>query len=89
MKTAQDFNDIGAGMLPGYLGIEMLQVGQGEVLAQMPVKQCHMAPNGYLHAASVVALADTSCGNGTLASLPGRHGLYHHRIEIQPPGHGA
>ncbi len=70
MKTAQDFNNIGAGMLPGYLGIEMLQVGQGEVLAQMPVKQCHMAPNGYLHAASLVALADTSCGNGTLASLP-------------------
>jgi uncharacterized protein (TIGR00369 family) len=29
-----------------------------------------MAPNGYLHAATVVALADTSCGYGTVASLP-------------------
>ena len=29
-----------------------------------------MAPNGYLHAATVIALADTSCGYGTFASLP-------------------
>jgi uncharacterized protein (TIGR00369 family) len=29
-----------------------------------------MAPNGYLHAASVVALADTSCGYGCVAALP-------------------
>jgi uncharacterized protein (TIGR00369 family) len=29
-----------------------------------------MAPNGYLHAASVIALADTSCGYGCIAYLP-------------------
>ena len=29
-----------------------------------------MAPNGFLHAASVVALADTACGYGCVASLP-------------------
>ena len=29
-----------------------------------------MAPNGYLHAAAVVALADTACGYGCLLSLP-------------------
>lgn len=29
-----------------------------------------MAPNGYLHAASVIALADTSCGYGCRLSLP-------------------
>jgi 1,4-dihydroxy-2-naphthoyl-CoA hydrolase len=29
-----------------------------------------MAPNGYLHAATIVALADTSCGYGTFLSLP-------------------
>jgi uncharacterized protein (TIGR00369 family) len=29
-----------------------------------------MAPNGYLHAATVVALADTACGYGCVASLP-------------------
>jgi uncharacterized protein (TIGR00369 family) len=29
-----------------------------------------MAPNGFLHAASVIALADTSCGYGCIALLP-------------------
>ena len=29
-----------------------------------------MAPNGYLHAASVIALADSLCGFGCVANLP-------------------
>jgi 1,4-dihydroxy-2-naphthoyl-CoA hydrolase len=29
-----------------------------------------MAPNGYLHAGSVVTLADTCCGYGCISSLP-------------------
>jgi uncharacterized protein (TIGR00369 family) len=29
-----------------------------------------MTPHGYLHAATVVALADTSCGYGAMVSLP-------------------
>jgi 1,4-dihydroxy-2-naphthoyl-CoA hydrolase len=29
-----------------------------------------MAPNGYLHAGSLVALADSLCGYGCIASLP-------------------
>jgi 1,4-dihydroxy-2-naphthoyl-CoA hydrolase len=29
-----------------------------------------LAPNGYLHAGAVVALADTACGYGCFASLP-------------------
>lgn len=29
-----------------------------------------LAPNGYLHAGTVVALADTACGYGCIASLP-------------------
>eukprot|EP01036_Dinobryon_divergens_P038919 gene38918-biopygen30959 len=29
-----------------------------------------MAPNGFLHAGSVVTLADTSCGYGCVANLP-------------------
>ena len=30
----------------------------------------HMAPNGFLHAASVIALADSACGYGCVISLP-------------------
>jgi uncharacterized protein (TIGR00369 family) len=29
-----------------------------------------MAPNGFLHAASVIALVDSACGYGCIASLP-------------------
>jgi uncharacterized protein (TIGR00369 family) len=34
------------------------------------VREELLAPNGYLHAAAVVALADTACGYGCIASLP-------------------
>jgi uncharacterized protein (TIGR00369 family) len=36
----------------------------------MPLQTTHLAPHGYLHAASVVALADSSCGYGCIAGLP-------------------
>ena len=38
--------------------------------AWLPLRHELLAPNGYLHAASAVALADTACGYGTWASLP-------------------
>jgi uncharacterized protein (TIGR00369 family) len=68
--TLADLNAVGAEVLPGYLGIEIDQVESGRVLAHMEVKRHHMAPHGYLHAASVITLADTSCGYGCLLSLP-------------------
>ncbi len=36
----------------------------------MAVRPDLLAPNGYLHAASVIGLADTSCGYGCVALLP-------------------
>jgi uncharacterized protein (TIGR00369 family) len=36
----------------------------------MAVEKRHLAPNGYLHAASVIALADTSAGYSCVASPP-------------------
>jgi uncharacterized protein (TIGR00369 family) len=63
-------NERGNEYLPGYLGIEILALAQGTVSSRMPVRQLHFAPNNFLHAASIVALADTSCGYGTIAHLP-------------------
>lgn len=34
------------------------------------MKQHHLAPNTFLHAASVIALADSACGYGCVISLP-------------------
>ena len=56
--------------LPGHLGIELVEVRPGYLCAQMQIRPHHMAANGYLHAGSVVTLADTACGFGCIANLP-------------------
>lgn len=56
--------------LPGLLGLEWLHAEQGRIEGRLNVEPRHLAPNGYLHAASVVALADSACGFGAMASLP-------------------
>ena len=66
----QFFRTFGHGHLPGLLGIEIVSVAPGLVESRLAVRRELMAPNGFLHAASVIALADTSCGYGCVASLP-------------------
>jgi len=63
-------NEIGQEYLPGALGLEMVELREGSLKSRMPVKKLHFAPNEFLHAASVVALADTTCGYATVAHLP-------------------
>ncbi|MBK6974524.1 MAG: PaaI family thioesterase [Sterolibacteriaceae bacterium] len=63
-------NQRGGEYLPGYLGIEMLELGERMLTSRMPVMKLHVAPIEFLHAASVVALADTTCGYATIAHLP-------------------
>jgi 1,4-dihydroxy-2-naphthoyl-CoA hydrolase len=48
----------------------VLEAGEGRARGELDVEQHLLAPTGYLHAGSVVALADTICGYGCLASLP-------------------
>jgi len=70
IKTQQDFKSFGDGYLPGLVGVEILTVTRDAVESRMAVRREVMAPNGFLHAAAVIALADTSCGYGCVASLP-------------------
>ena len=58
------------GMLPGELGLEWEEVSEGRAMGRFVVAQRHLAPNGYLHAASIIALVDSACGYGCMASLP-------------------
>jgi len=60
----------GEGRLPGFLGIEVTSVMPGKVSLRLRLRSEHLAPNGFLHGAAVVALADTACGYGTLSHLP-------------------
>ncbi len=76
MPTLEQMNARLPGTLPGYLGIEVVTIAGGRVDAQLPIRPELLAPNGFLHAATVVALADTSCGFGAVANLPaGAHGF--------------
>lgn len=59
-----------AAHLPDLLGVKVLHSESGLVRAELAVRQSLMAPNGYLHAGTLVTLADTSAGWGCLASLP-------------------
>ena len=70
LLTPQSFNGIGVGKLPGHLGIVITQVSQSEVRAELTVGETHMAPNGYLHAGTIVTLADTCAGYGCIVNLP-------------------
>jgi 1,4-dihydroxy-2-naphthoyl-CoA hydrolase len=65
-----DFQAAGEGKLPGHVGIEVGEIVAGRATMRIVLAQHHLAPNGYLHAATVIALADTACGYGCVASLP-------------------
>jgi len=68
--TFAQLREAGSSLLPGTLGVEVDNVENGLARARMDVGDKHLAPNGYLHAAAVVALADTACGYGCILSLP-------------------
>ena len=68
--SVTELNRIGADCLPGHLGVAITHADAAEVRAEMAVSMKLMAPNGYLHAGSVVTLADTSCGYACIVNLP-------------------
>jgi uncharacterized protein (TIGR00369 family) len=68
--TAQVFNDRMPGSLPALLGLQVRSVSAEGLSGRFDVRPDLLAPNGFLHAASVVALADTLCGFGCVANLP-------------------
>ena len=69
-KLAELMNRRSEGYLPALLGFTLVSVSKERVLARMEIKKHHLAPNDYLHAASVIALADTVCGYATIVNLP-------------------
>ncbi len=68
--SAEDLNRAGTGKLPELIGIEVTAAGAARAAGQLAVREALLAPNGFLHAASVIALADTLAGYGVMASLP-------------------
>lgn len=69
-NVAQVFAERQQGMLPGELGLEWSVVENGRAEGRFTAARRHMAPNGFLHAASVIALVDSACGYACMASAP-------------------
>lgn len=73
LRTDYDFENLSrrsAGRFPGLLGFRVVSLEEGRLEAEVDIREELLAPNGYLHAATVVGLADTACGYGCLAHLP-------------------
>jgi uncharacterized protein (TIGR00369 family) len=68
--TLENAQEIGVDRLPGLVGFKVTALEENRVAAELEVKPHLVAPNGYLHAATVIALADTACGYGCRAHLP-------------------
>jgi uncharacterized protein (TIGR00369 family) len=70
IHTVDELNALLPATLPGLLGVVVTEHERGRLVGRLTVRPELLAPNGYLHAATVIALADTACGLATRALLP-------------------
>ena len=68
--TLAQLREAGGQSLPGLLGIDVYEVSAGVARARLELGEQHQAPNGYLHAGTIVSLADSACGYGCILNLP-------------------
>jgi len=64
------FKDFGKDYLPGLVGIVFTEVSEGVIKGEVELRKALLAPNGYLHAGTIIAFADTLAGYGCISHLP-------------------
>ena len=70
MTTAREHNERKKNTWVGQLDIEIISAERGSVVGQVRVRPDFLAPNGFIHGAVMVSLADSLCGSGTVEALP-------------------
>jgi len=68
--TLEKMNQRGTERLPRLVGFRVTAFEEGRIDAELDIRPDLLAPNGYLHAAKVSALADTACDYGCITNLP-------------------
>jgi 1,4-dihydroxy-2-naphthoyl-CoA hydrolase len=68
--TAERLHERQVDTLPGRFGVVVTRLEEGRLDAQLELQPWMMAPNGFLHAASILLLADTAAGYACMAHLP-------------------
>ena len=66
----EGFHTRQVGTLPDHYGVRVTELSEGRMAMQLEIRPWMMAPNGFLHAASVILLADTASGYASIAHLP-------------------
>lgn len=69
--TIEALHERQRGTLPDMLGVRIVALAQGTLTGKLTVRPELLAPNGFLHAATVIGLADTCCGYACISHLPG------------------
>jgi len=64
-------NALSPGRFPALLGFCVMRVSDGALWSRLPLREDLLGPSGTTHAATVVGIADTSCGYGARLALPG------------------
>ena len=64
------FNQRNVDFLPGHMGLVITELTRTGAKAYFEICSHHHAPNGFLHAGSLIALADSLCGFACTAALP-------------------
>jgi uncharacterized protein (TIGR00369 family) len=72
--TVERANALCAGTFAEVLGVRFFTVSEGRTLCRADVRPELLAPNGYLHGSSVIGLAETACGIGTMFALDAVNG---------------
>ncbi|HMW16789.1 MAG TPA: PaaI family thioesterase [Accumulibacter sp.] len=68
--SVEALNARAPGFLPDWFGVEVLSLDPGKLSGRLIIRPEMLAPNGFLHAATIIALADTCAGYATIAHLP-------------------
>ena len=62
--------EAGKTLLPGHLGLELVEITEGGAVMRCVISQQHFAPNGYLHGGLIMSIADTVAGYGCIGNMP-------------------
>lgn len=68
--SVEDLNRANDGKLPGHIGLEVIEVGDGRVVGRFQVRPDLVAHTGYLLAGAVLSVADILSAYGVSTAWP-------------------
>jgi uncharacterized protein (TIGR00369 family) len=74
-RTVERFQEAIRGTLPGYLGVEVMDVSPGEARGRLKIRPEHLHPGGFVHSAATACLADSVAAWATVALLDETQGF--------------